>query len=1130
MKVEPIADAAARDKALNPGSSFIVEAPAGSGKTTLLTQRFLRLLSIVEQPESIVAITFTRKAAEEMRGRVLSALRAVRQGPDAVDPVTRRWAEAALMASDDKGWRLLDSPKRLRVQTIDSLSATIARRGPLVSGYTGNVEVLEDASRFYRQAAHRAIAELGEDGLWSDAVRCLLRYLDNDWERLENLLTDMLSRRDQWLRFITRHPDRETFERALGRAVGDELKRVTDLLPARFYPDIVRLCAFAGANLLVDYPDDIGGRLARLDTMPGCDCGDLSNWQAIARLFLTGNGSVRRRLSKREGFPAQGPGAAEHKELFAALVTDMADLTGFFAALGGLPNVPEPRYSDEEWRSIEALFAVLKLVAAELKVAFSAGGGVDFIEVAHAALAALGGAQNPTDLGLILDYQIQHLLIDEFQDTSITQFELIERLVDGWVGGDGRSLFLVGDPMQSIYRFRQAEVSLFIDTCAAGRLAAVPLEALQLKTNFRAQAALVDWVNGAVGDMRTDPIRPFSHMPRLVAARPTTDPTPVHIDRFIAENDEAETAAVVSIVKRTRANHPDHKIGVLVRGRRHLGSISSALLEAAIPVSASEIDRLSDQTIVQDLVALTRALLHPADRTAWLAILRAPWCGLSLASLSVLFEGEANSTIWQRLGDYAGIAEITESERHLIANFRQIISVALTAAGREPIASLVERTWLALGGPDAYPVLKLTQAERYLELLSACEKSETLITANRLRELLDRQYVAPSQHAESAVEIMTVHRAKGLEFDVVILPGLGRTPRSDPHRLLAWRQHIGPAGPDLLFAPIPAVGAPGGGIHAYLHGLEKRELDNEAYRLLYVALTRAREALYLLGSVKEHAEGGPAPAATGSFLRMLWTAIGEGVDFSKKAGSISPSTASVNGEHRQWIRRLRAPPGPASTDGPEVSSIAAVQPRADIEFSWATPIAKHVGTVTHGILQRICTDGLRRWSSARVRELTPYIERRLRGFGVGAAGIVDARERIIAAVIGAMESDRGRWIMDDQYESAHSEYALTSVIGGKAANVIIDRTFIDAEGTRWIVDFKTGAHTGGDKAMFIASEVERYRPQLEGYARLMQVREDRPIALGLFFPLLDAWSEWSYSAGPPEQSTAAKPRPPASKD
>jgi ATP-dependent helicase/nuclease subunit A len=1105
------ADAEARDWALDPAASFIVDAPAGSGKTTLLTQRFLRLLALSDQPESIVAITFTRKAAEEMRGRILSSLRAAQDDPNVLDPVTRRWASAALTASLRNDWRLLESPRRLRVQTIDSLSATLARRGPLMSGYAGGAEVREDSAQLYREAACATITILGENGVWSAAVQSLLRHLDNDWQRLEGLLVEMLGRRDQWLRFVAQHPQRKMFEKALEVAVRDELKQVADMLPRHLSRDMLQVCTFAGANLAREDPADPGASLAGLTELPGTSLSDLAPWQALAWLFLTKDGKLRQRATKTLGLPTKGPGTVEHKELFGALIQELAGLPALLVALNNLRSTPDPRYSDDQWASIEALFTVLKLAAAELKITFNQNSAVDFVEIAHAAVAALGDAQDPSDLGLILDYQIQHLLIDEFQDTSITQYELVERLLDGWTDGDGRTLFLVGDPMQSIYRFRQADVSLFIDTCTAGRLAAVRLQVLQLNTNFRAQGAVIDWINGAVEKMCEDIACPFEQMPRLVAARAETDPGAVKTHLFVTDEVAAEADAVLEIVRQSQADRPTATIGILVRGRRHLGAIINTLTAAGIAVSASEIESLSAQTIVQDLVALTRALLHRADRTAWLGVLRAPWCGLSLKSLATLFEARGDGTIWQLLGDDERRNKLEPAAAFSLRRFIEIIRRALDAVGREPLAPLLEETWLALGGPGIYPASEQIHAAHYFEILETCTHREPLVTAKRLDALLERQYVAPPALAESTVAIMTIHRAKGLEFDVVILPGLARAPRAEQHRLLNWRTHVRPTGRSLLFAPIPGVGSGPDKIHSYLRLAEKKELEDEAYRLLYVALTRSREHLHLIGSVKESPAGGHSMPAARSFLRMLWGAIEQDVGASANVGLSAAHVASI-APSMQTIRRpliTEDDAGSLSVSREHKSPLLAA---SDVEFAWASPVAKHIGTVTHTILQLICRDKLPQRNARRIEGLAPYIEGRLRGLGVAIDDVLVARDQIITAVVSVVDSERGQWIMDERHESAASEYALTSIVEGRVINIIIDRTFIDEYGTRWIIDFKTGSHAGGAEENFIATEVERYRPQLERYAQIMHQRERVPIALGLFFPLLGAWREWHHTS------------------
>src|SRR5205085_4777358 len=166
-----------------------------------------------------------------------------------------------------------------------------------------------------------------------------------------------------------------------------------------------------------------------------------------------------------------------------------------------LLRAPAEKYTDEQWQTLSAMLELLPRAAAHLKLVFAERGETDFSEVAQGAVRALGTADSPTDLLLALDTRIRHILVDEFQDTSYSQWELLERLTAGWtmegeLRDSGRTLFLVGDPMQSIYRFREAKVALFLQAWDAG-LGSVKLERLTLTTNFRSQAGLVDWYNAS---------------------------------------------------------------------------------------------------------------------------------------------------------------------------------------------------------------------------------------------------------------------------------------------------------------------------------------------------------------------------------------------------------------------------------------------------------------------------------------------------------------------------------------------------------------------------------------------------------------------------------------------------------
>jgi len=119
-----------------------------------------------------------------------------------------------------------------------------------------------------------------------------------------------------------------------------------------------------------------------------------------------------------------------------------------------------------------------------------------------------------------------------------------------------------------------------------------------------------------------------------------------------------------------------------------------------------------------------------------------------------------------------------------------------------------------------------------------------------------------------------------------------------------------------------------------------------------------------------------------------------------------------------------------------------------------------------------------------------------------------AASKVLDAVRLTLADERGRWLLGAGHRDATTELALTGMVGAESLSIVIDRTFIDASGTRWIVDYKTSTHEGAGLEQFLDNERERYRPQLERYAALVSLLGDEPVRLGLYFPLLSAWREW----------------------
>src|SRR5690606_21152705 len=222
-----------------------------------------------------------------------------------------------------------------------------------------------------------------------------------------------------------------------------------------------------------------------------------------------------------------------------------------------------------------------------------------------------------------------------FHDTSHSQLRLLEVLTSGWQPGDGRTLFLVGDPMQSIYRFRDADLTRFLNVKQRG-LGAIRCETLTLERNFRSAPAVVDWINALFAGTfpRTDdPVSGAAAFSPCTAVRARSSEHGVQVHTLRAADGRAELRVVAELVRAELERDPAQAIGILVQSRTHLAGLHDYLRGHGWPVRAIEIDSLVEQQLGQDLLGLTRALTHVGDRIAWLALLRAPWCGLRWADL-----------------------------------------------------------------------------------------------------------------------------------------------------------------------------------------------------------------------------------------------------------------------------------------------------------------------------------------------------------------------------------------------------------------------------------------------------------------------------------------------------------------
>ena len=1117
-------DADVRQRVTDPRQSFIVKAPAGSGKTELLAQRFLRLLLTVEEPESVLAITFTRKAASEMRNRIIDALRQSMQSTSGeelrnLDPhkqERRRLAAEVLQRDAGRGWNLLLNPQRLQIRTVDSFCDSAARQLPLLAGLGSELQVTEDSHPLYREAADRTISALGSrSDKHVQAIADLLSYCDNRVGRVRELLVSMLAKRDQWMRILGRSDNltedeltaqRERLERALRNCIEAELRRlraeVSSLLSASDVSRIIQLAALADP-----FVNKAAANVAQCAGLPSASPDALPQWRAWKQFLLTeSTGTIRKSFDARTGY--NGADRDLCKDFFVPLGESQA-AERLCVAFTRAAKLPAPQYSDADWRFIRSLLIALPLSVANLKVVFAEHSTVDFLEMSQAAIAALRTPEGPTELGLALGSQIRHLLIDEFQDTSKSQMDLIAVLTAGWEPDGGNTLFVVGDPMQSIYAFREAEVGIFT---SAFREAAVgdvhfqwAVSPQALTANFRSQAGLVNWFNqvfpsifgdendatGAVTYSASEPVRP---------ALPADAVT---MDAFPTAAYELEGQRVAALVAQALAEDATQSIAVLVRARTHLPHVVSALKAASIPFRAVKTDYLGKRQIVRDLDALSRALLNLADRTAWLAVLRAPWCGLTLADLWELCRGGHERTLWELLNERS--PSLSSDARQRLERVLPILDRALCERGRVPIRMWVERAWTSLGGPAAlHPEDRDSQmrdAEAFFNFLDEQAELHELPGTRRFTEQLQDLYAPADTSPGIRVEVTTIHNAKGLEWDVVIVPCLGRKPQRDETQLLYWREQVRGDSDELLLAPMEAIGSgeERPSFQKLLERMARERSSQETRRLLYVACTRARRRLHLTATAPKNNKPNSA-----SLLELLWSTPSVRAPFEALAPAAETSAKKPT-QLRTTLRRLSpdwqlpaSPPG-VEWKRPAASAATDGDPHT---FDWVGETRRRIGTVTHAFLQEIAREGSGAWTPERVRRMEPTVRAALTTSGVGPDRLADAATEVISALANTLEDRNGRWILAAHPESA-SEFAITAVMDGAPKRVKVDRTFV-ADGIRWVVDFKVTDAASATES-FIDSQVSKYRDDLERYARALQLFDPRPVRCGLYFPLQKIW-------------------------
>ncbi len=1063
---DPVAEATqAQRQAADPLYSVFVTANAGSGKTKVLVDRIARLLLDGAKPSAFLCITYTKAAAAEMQRRLFERLGAWCVADDA--KLSKELAElgapnANLSAARALFAQALETPGGLKIQTIHAFSERLLARFPLEAGVPPGFDIADEARAAALRAAARAEAALAEDAP-RDAFRRFARRLYSD--HLDGLLDRLALRRADFRRFAQKHQGELFAVRALRdrHGVTQTAEDFTRDFLARWRWEDLRQAAGVLATSSSVTDQNAAERLSRL-----LDCVDRSGaheelLQACFDTAFTSAGTVYKKI-------ATAKFAAGHPWIETLLREFFDACEQARTALNAIDRAED---------AVAALALALKLDQAYADAKASAG-ALDFDDLIEHAQALLQRSESAPWVLYKLDGGIDHILVDEGQDTSPAQWDLIAPLQDEFFAGHGaqariRTVFSVGDPKQSIYAFQGADPERFL--AESQRLAVranavgAQFRAPDLRTSFRSTQQVLDAVDATMRDKpviaglgehdeivhraarQGEPgcveVWPVTPRPEVADAKPWDAPLDVETE---TSAPAILAAAIARRVKQAieageavwdkgelRAMRPGDVLALVRKRGAMFRELIKAFKRAHLPVAGADRMVLREELAVQDCLALMQVALDPADDLSLACVLKGPWCGLTDDDEDIfpLAYDRGNARLYDRL-------MTSKVEKYAYA--RSFVEQLTARRGADPFAFLSWALETAHGeGPSGwsrvFARLGPETRDTLEELLQRALKPPRDGAPTLQRFLYDIESDAGQVKREleaetGAIRVMTVHGAKGLEAPVVILPdSTGDVGDAPDNGVIIDDQH----GPFISFSakgddePCAAARA------AY-----KERMLGEHWRLLYVAMTRARDRLIVCGP---QWKSGEAPnvswrAAVEEGLSALGaqeidTPFGRG----KRLGNVvfaDHARPSVweNAALPEWARRPA--PGARQVEIAAPSRIAHVDasvfsPRGDGQRRFRR------GRLIHGLLQRLPDiaparrdEAARRWLQQQGAD-----EAEIEAFAHEALAVID--DARFAAAFGP---------------HSRAEAPIVGEAAGKVVRGVVDRLAVDGERVL-LLDFKT---------------------------------------------------------------------------
>ena len=839
------ADARARRLAVDPLRNVALEASAGTGKTRVLVDRYVRLLEVGVAPRNILAITFTRKAAAEMRQRVMATLR-------------QRHREGGIT---DQRWReIRDAFGDIGISTIDAFCLSLLHEFPLEAGVDPGFDLADETEtpRFIEASLDSALA-IGRAISLEDADVALL-FTELGEPRLRKALTALLDRRlvarDALNRFVR---GREMSVDAACQRLLHSLRGAMSSIAAG---NDRAVHAFAATGPARPAFELIAREMHELMVDPPMPPARLRGLlDRLSDLVLTQKGEPRKRpLNVKADF--RSPADYErHKVIVAGLGPHVQAAVEVFKRDINLVLA----------RGVRRLFAIAQ---DEYGRTLDKHGVLDFADLLERTLKLLGQMEEFSRSRYRLESRYEHVLVDEFQDTSRAQWRLVRELVRAWSAGEGLthgpippSIFIVGDRKQSIYAFRDAEVSV-LDAASEfiGALRADSPARAAITRSFRSVRELLSFVNDIGDAIEKVPERPDAFRYTETDAFPVLGDTPSGggaLGVIVSDSDSAQAETVGDEIARLllepatirdrdsglRRPIGPGDIGVLFRTRESHSLFEAALAKRGVPYYVYKGLGFFDAEEIKDVLALVAYLADPGSNLRAAALLRSRIVRLSDEALKRLAPGLA-SALTGDLPDAAPSLQDDDRERLLL--IRESIGSWIADADQVPPAEIIDRVLaecayaVEIGGPG------FAQARENLKKIRGLIRriqNRGYTTLARLSDYFDGLAAGGDESnaiidAADAVNLMTVHAAKGLEFPIVFIVNIGKGSGGNRD--------------DIRVSPAPFSGddddsgEPSVSISDHESAGDRDDEGKEheeTKRLLYVALTRARDRLYIGGTM-----------------------------------------------------------------------------------------------------------------------------------------------------------------------------------------------------------------------------------------------------------------------------------------